>query len=162
MPAKRGRGSFRPRRFGQRPTGQESRAGGIELQRRAVPQPPSPTTLRAAVADGDGVERWELICRDGWDWQPAPAVAGAPAGAPLVWVRAADLNPDQAAVIGHWIERIRDPAAWWEVSRALQTPESAPVVAQALEANPWLRGVLPVVLEASTDGAPPPPPVPRD
>ena len=153
MPKKRP--SFRPqRRPGQRPERQDNRGGGIALQRQAVPQPESPATLRiASHSDDGGPERWELICRDGWDWQRAPG-----AGSPMVWVRRAVLSPEQATVVGHWMEQIRDPASWWQVSRALQTPESAPQVAQALAAHPWLREVLPVVLEASTEGAPPPPP----
>jgi hypothetical protein len=121
-----------------------------------MPQPAMPTSLQMTPArdgDGDSPERWELICRDGWEWQRAQV-----AGTPMVWVRAATLNADQASVVRHWIERIRDPRVWWEVSRAMQTPESAPVVAQALQANPWLGTILPVVLEASTEGAPPPPP----
>ena len=38
------------------------------------------------------------------------------------------------------------------------TPESSPTVAPALAQHPWLNSVLPAVLDASTDGAPPPPP----
>ena len=105
-----------------------------------------------------GPERWELICRDGWDWQPAPAAKGSENGPPNVWVRTAILNAEQAAVLRQWLDRIGDPATWWAVSRALQTPESAPNVAPALREHPWLNAVLPVVLEASTTGAPPPPP----
>ena len=162
MPKKRP--TFRPqRRPGPRRDAQDARGSHGMLQRQAVPQPPSPTTLRlAGGAEDGGIERWELICRDGWEWQRAPAPNGAPGapGAPLVWVRRAVLSPDQASVVGQWIERIRDPASWWQVSRALQTPEGAPAVAQAIAANPWLQEVLPAVLEASTEGAPPPPPGP--
>ena len=114
--------------------------------------------MTSSVDQPGAVERWELICRDGWEWRQAPTPSGSNERGPLVWVRVASLRVDQAQVIGQWIERIRDPAAWWEVSRALQTPESAPTVQQALIAHPWLREVLPAVLEASTDGAPPPPP----
>ena len=163
MPKKRP--SFRPqRRPGQRRDAQDSRASGVSLQRQAMPQPHAPTVLRAAMgAEPGGMERWELICRDGWEWQRAPAPSGgangaAGATAPMVWVRRAVLSPDQAAVVGQFIERIRDPAAWWEVSRALQTPEGAPAVSQTIAQHPWLRDVLPAVLEASSEGAPPPPP----
>jgi hypothetical protein len=172
MPKKRP--SFRPqRRPGPRGDRQDSRGGALTLQRQAMPQPEFATTLRLSGGPGDAdaaggmPERWELICRDGWEWQRAPSASGASGGAgtgasssarPLVWVRRAQLTPDQAAVVGQWIERIRDPAAWWQVSRALQTPESAPDVAREIAANPWLQEVLPAVLEASTDGAPPPPP----
>ena len=156
MPKKRN--SFRPpRRPGQRGERADGRGGvgGVTLRRLAVPQPASPTTLRAAGGGNDGEpERWELTCRDGWEWQRAPDAGGVP----RVWVRRAILNPDQAYVVGQWIEQIRDPASWWQVSRALQTPESAPTVAQQIAVNPWLRDVLPAILEASTDGAPPPPP----
>lgn len=154
MPAKR----FRPQRP-PRLAKTDPRTGGVPLLRRAVPQPEMSTSLRVLPQAMDGaMERWELICRDGWDWQRAPTPAGGSNGAPLVWVRAATLNPDQAQVVGHWLERIRNPAVWWEVSRAMQTPESAPTVAQAMQAHPWLRDILAVVLEASTEGAPPPPP----
>jgi hypothetical protein len=70
----------------------------------------------------------------------------------------ATLSADQATVVGDWIERIKDPAVWWAVSRELQAPDSAPEVAAALAAYPWLTEVLPVLLEASTEGSPPPPP----
>jgi hypothetical protein len=78
-----------------------------------------------------------------------------------VWVRTATLDPDQAQIVGQWLSRIRTPAAWWEVSRALQTPESAPDVARAMQIYPWLRDILATLLESSTEGAPPPPPTPR-
>ena len=154
MPAKR----FRPQRP-PRVAKSDPRAGGVPLLRRAVPQPDTSTSLRALPTGPEGgMERWELICRDGWDWQKAPTPPGGGSGPPMVWVRAAILNPDQAQVVGHWLSRIRDSAVWWEVSRAMQTPESAPTVAQAMQTHPWLRDILAVMLEASTEGAPPPPP----
>ncbi len=73
-------------------------------------------------------------------------------------VRVVTLTAEQARIVQDWLERIRDPAVWWAVSRELQAPESAPEVAQALRASPWLAQVLPVLLEASTEGSPPPPP----
>lgn len=165
MPPKRGRGAFRPRRtFPSRSDGQNGRlASGVVLERRVMPQPESSTSLRALLSSGEGGERWELICRDGWEWQRASSgaagAAGTPAGGrPLVWVRSATLSADQAAIVRDWIERIRTPAVWWEVSRALQTPEGSATVSRALDANPWLRDVLLTILEASAEGAPPPPP----
>jgi hypothetical protein len=133
------------------------------MQRSAVPQPDEPMTLRLVPSEG-GLERWELICRDGWDWQRAPAPQGASNGSasngnrPLVWVRTAILTADQAAIMRQWLARISDPATWWDVSRALQTPEGSATFGPVLRDNPWLNVILPAVLEASTEGAPPPPP----
>ena len=162
MPDKR----FRPRRL-PRTERKDSKAGVLKMARTAAPQPAEAMTLRLISHADAGPERWELVCRDGWDWQPAPAQSngaanGSAGGGPgTVWVRSAILNAEQAAVVRHWLERIGDPATWWAVSRALQTPESAPNVAAALRDHPWLNAVLPVVLEASTNGAPPPPPANR-
>ena len=152
MPAKR----FRPQRPPRVPKS-DPRAGGVPLVRRAIPQPDQPTVLRPLPSPMEGgMERWELICRDGWDWSPAPTPAGG--GPRLVWARTATLTPDQAQVVSHWLSRIRQPSSWWEVSRALQTPESAPEVAQAMQTHPWLRDIFATLLESSTEGAPPPPP----
>jgi hypothetical protein len=139
---------FRPRGAGP----DRRSADRFSFERRTVPKPPAPITLRPlGPAGGNGPdERWELICRDGWEWQ-----SGGPG---LVAVRVATLSGDQATVVGDWIERIKDPAVWWAVSRELQAPDSAPEVAAALAAYPWLTEVLPVLLEASTEGSPPPPP----
>ncbi|HEU5316399.1 MAG TPA: hypothetical protein VFX49_09835 [Chloroflexota bacterium] len=156
MPDKR----FRPRRL-PKTERRDSRAGTLKMQRAAVPHPGESLTLRPAPSDG-GSERWELTCRDGWDWQVAPASQNAGGnGRPTVWVRTAILTGEQAAVVRQWLDRIGDPATWWAVSRALQEPDSAPNVAPALREHPWLQTVLPAVLEASTEGAPPPPPAPR-
>jgi hypothetical protein len=92
---------------------------------------------------------WELICRDGWDWR---RVDGG------VLVRVATLSAAQASVVQEWLDRIREPAVWWAVSRELQAPDSDREVAGAMRLHPWLGSVLPVLLEASTEGAPPPPP----
>jgi hypothetical protein len=144
-----------PRRQHRRPTfrrnaGPDGRAAGrVTFERRAVPRPEAPLLLRSLGPAGAG-ERWELVCRDGWEWR-----AGGP---DLVAVRVATLDASRAAVVRDWIERIKDPAVWWAVSRELQAPDSAPAVAAALRADAWLAGVLPVLLEASTEGSPPPPP----
>lgn len=110
---------------------------------------------------GAGGSQWELQCRDGWEWRSSGGTAGAggttSTGADLVLVRVATVSSDQAIVLQDWLERIKSPAVWWAVSRELQSPDSAPDVAQALRASPWLAEVLPVVLEASVDGAPPRP-----
>jgi hypothetical protein len=111
--------------------------------------PDSPLTLCSVGGNAAG-EQWELICRDGWEWQRA---AGQ-----QVMVRTATLSADQAMVVREWIERIKDPAAWWAVSRELHSPDSSPEVAQALALAPWLAQVFPLLLEASTEGSPPPPP----
>ncbi len=134
----------------RRNAGPDRRAAGrIAFERRTIPQPDSSLALHSLGPPGPG-EQWELVCRDGWEWQ-------SPAAGRVV-VRVATLSADQAAVVGDWIERIKDPAVWWAVSRELQAPDSAPEVAAALATSPWLSGVLPVVLEASTEGSPPPPP----
>jgi hypothetical protein len=157
MPDKR----FRPRRL-PKTERRDARAGTLKMQRAAVPHPGESLSLRPAPAEGGVADRWELICRDGWDWQNAPAPAGAAsAGRPTVWVRTAILTNDQATVVRQWLDRISDPGTWWAVSRALQEPDSAPTVAPALREHPWLQTVLPAVLEASTEGAPPPPPANR-
>jgi hypothetical protein len=122
----------------------------MEFARRTMPMPAGPVTLTEAVGPDGLTGRWELICRDGWEWREA--------GPGQVLVRVAALSADQAAIVQNWIERIKDPAVWWAVSRELQAPESEPEVYQALTASPWLSQVLPVLLEASTEGAPPPPP----
>lgn len=155
MPDKR----FRPRRL-PKTERRDSRAGILKMQRAAVPHPGESMSLRPAPQTDGGPERWELICRDGWDWQPAPAPQNA-GGRPTVWVRTATLTAEQAAIVRQWLDRIGDPATWWSVSRALQTPESAPNVAAAFREHPWLQAIMPAVLEASTDGAPPPPPPSR-
>jgi hypothetical protein len=134
----------------RRSAGPDGRAAGrVAFERRAVPRPEWPLVLRSLGPVGPG-ERWELICRDGWEWR-----SGGPG---LVAVRVATLDGARAAVVGDWIERIKEPAVWWAVSRELQAPDSAPDVAAALRADAWLTGVLPVLLEASTEGSPPPPP----
>ena len=150
-----------PRRNFRRPpprrTGPDRRdAGKISFERRSIPQPPNSITLRALgpAASGWGSDQWELICRDGWEWRAS--------GPGQVAVRVATLNAEQAAVVEEWIDRIKDPAVWWAVSRELQSPDSDPSVAAALAAAPWLTAVLPVVLEASTEGSPPPPPAPAE
>jgi hypothetical protein len=79
-----------------------------------------------------------------------------------VVVRAAALSGEQAQIVGEWIERLKEPGVWWAVSRELQEPDSAPEVAQAVADHPWLTQVFPVLLEASVDGSPPPPPSPAD
>lgn len=115
-----------------------------------MPMPAGPVTLTEVTGPDGPTGRWELICRDGWEWRHS--------GPGQVIVRVAALSADQAVVVQDWIERIKDPAVWWAVSRELQAPESEPEVYQALAAAPWLSQVLPVLLEASTEGAPPPPP----
>jgi hypothetical protein len=144
-----------PRRTHRRPTfrrnaGPDGRAAGrVTFERRDVPQPDGSLTLRSLGPMGPG-ERWELVCRDGWEWRKG--------GPGLVTVRVATLDATRAAVVGDWIERIKEPAVWWAVSRELQAPDSAPAVAAALRTDGWLTEVLPVLLEASVEGSPPPPP----
>jgi hypothetical protein len=144
-----------PRRTHRRQTfrrsaGPDVRAAGrVAFERRTVPRPEDPLTLRSLGPVGPG-ERWELICRDGWEWRAGTAGT--------VNVRVAILDADRAAVVGDWIQRIKEPAVWWAVSRELQAPDSAPAVAAALRADAWLAGVFPLLLEASTEGSPPPPP----
>ena len=128
----------------------------ITFDRRAVPRPPTPVQLvgpgtpGAPNAPGSQADRWELICRDGWEWrQVAPG---------KVAVRVASLNAEQAQTVQEWLQRVKDPAFWWAASRELHSPGSSPEVADALARAPWLVEVLPVLLEASTEGAPPPPP----
>ena len=106
--------------------------------------------LRSLNPMGGADEPWELQCRDGWEWQ-----SGGPG---KVVVRVATLSTEQALIVQDWLRRIRDPAVWWAVSGELHSPDSAPEVAQALRTSPWLAQVLPVLLEASTEGSPPPPP----
>ncbi len=109
-----------------------------------MPQPPASVTLEESGSDG-----WLLVCRDGWDWQPA--------GPGQVVVRAATLSPDQGETVRVWIDKLRDPAVWWSVSREINNADSSPEVADAMRRAPWLAQVLPILLEASVDGAPPPP-----
>lgn len=113
--------------------------------------PDTSLSLRSIGTDAAG-EQWELICRDGWDWQRS--------GRDQVLVRVATLSSEQALVVQDWVERIKSPAVWWAVSRELQSPDSSPEVSRALSAYPWLTQVFPVLLEASSEGAPPPPPPP--
>lgn len=165
MPPRRGR--FRRPPPSHHPRRDARSAGRVAFVRRVVPRPESPLVLRPQPvagsapeddhlgASGSGVgaaESWELICRDGWEWQ-----AGGPSGSGLVYVRVAELSPAQAQVVAEWVERIKTPAIWWAVSRELLAPGSSPEVARAIQADPWLTEVLPVLLEASTEGAPPPP-----
>jgi hypothetical protein len=125
------------------------KAGRVAFERRAVPRPAAPVLFRALGTAGTSSEQWELQCRDGWDWRDN--------GAGRVLVRVATFSPDRALVVQGWLERIKTPAVWWAVSRELQSPDSAPDVAQALRAAPWLAQVLPVLLEASVEGIPPRP-----
>lgn len=145
MPA-HGRNRPRPR---IRPTKATRKAGRVAFERRAIPRPVAPVMLHASGTAGTADEQWELQCRDGWDWRSN--------GAGLVLVRVATFSPDQALVVQGWVERLKSPATWWAVNRELQLPDSTPDVAQALRATPWLKEVLPVLLEASTEGSPPPP-----
>jgi hypothetical protein len=112
-----------------------------------VPQPDVSVALKPLGAEAGP---WELIIRDGWEWQRS--------GAGQVVVRVATLSADQAEVVQGWIERIKTPAVWWAVSREIHSPGGSPEVAGALATDPWLAQVLPPLLEASTEGAPPPPP----
>jgi len=121
----------------------------VAFTRRTVPMPQSSIMLRGGDGPDGSNGPWELICRDGWEWRRE--------GAGVI-VRVATLTPDQASVVSEWIDRIKSPAMWWAVTQELQSPESSVEVGRALDAYPWLSGVLPVLLEASTDGAPPPPP----
>jgi hypothetical protein len=123
----------------------------FQFERRTIPQPDASIVLEPLGGQGDLSSEWELTCRDGWEWR----AAGPPGH---VAVRTAHLTADQAAVVREWIDRIADPGAWWGVSRELQSPDSAPEAAQALRQHPWLTEVFPVLLEASSDGSPPPPP----
>ncbi len=151
MPPRHGRYRPPPRR----PTQRESRPSTqVQFIRRAVPLPSAPIVLRmvapAPDADEPAGEQWELTCRDGWEWRFTEGNR--------VLVRVAQVSAEQAQIIQDWIQRIQDPAVWWAVSRELHSPDSSPDVARALRASPWLTQVLPVLLEASTEGAPPPPP----
>ncbi|MDQ3700543.1 MAG: hypothetical protein M3442_06430 [Chloroflexota bacterium] len=122
----------------------------MQFVKRTVPMPDAPLMLRALAPNGTAGAPWELICRDGWEWQrPGPG---------QVVVRVAALSDDQAQVVQEWIERIKDPGMWWAVSRELHSPGGSPEVSSTLAAYPWLEQVFPVLLEASTEGAPPPPP----
>ena len=147
MPPRYGRRS-RPTR---RPATRETRAASrLVFDRRTVPQPAASVRLTGLGPPGTTPEQWELVCRDGWEWrQVSPG---------QVAVRVATLSADQALVVHDWLERLKDPGYWWATSRELHTPGTAPEVAEALARAPWLNEVLPVLLEASTDGAPPPPP----
>ena len=138
-------------RFGSRRPARDSHASAqIKFERRAVTRPASSVQLIAAAHAGGGTERYELICRDGWEWrQLSPG---------MVAVRVATLDADQAQIVEEWLQRLRDPAFWWATSHELTSPGSSSEVGDALARTPWLAQVLPVVLEASTDGAPPPPP----
>ncbi|HEX2032818.1 MAG TPA: hypothetical protein VHS99_01415 [Chloroflexota bacterium] len=124
----------------------------MTFARRTVPLPPASLQLRplGSAQPGGLDEQWELMCRDGWDWQQS--------GPNQVLVRVAILSSDQAAIVQEWIERIKDPAVWWAVSRELHSPGGSSEVSDVLSAEPWLEQVFPVLLEASTEGAPPPPP----
>lgn len=124
----------------------------MQFVKRTVPMPDSPLTLRAHGAMPPAGTPWELVCRDGWEWQRS--------GPGQVVVRVAALTDDQAQVVQEWIERIKDPGVWWAVSRELHSPGGSPEVSSTLAAYPWLEQVFPVLLEASTEGAPPPPPGP--
>jgi hypothetical protein len=151
MPPRRGRFSRPPpRRAFSRDSGGRGR---IAFVRRAVPLPAHPLALRplasGAAEESAAADRWELVCRDGWEWQRRDG--------DLVLVRVATLTADQAAVVQDWIERIKRPAAWWAVSRELHSPGTSPEVGRALAEAPWLAEVLPALLEASCEGAPPPP-----
>ena len=151
-----------PRRNFRRPpprrTGPDRRdAGKISFERRSIPQPPNSITLQAlGPADfrlglrsvGDSSRR------DGWEWRAS--------GPGQVAVRVATLNAEQAAVVEEWIDRIKDPAVWWAVSLRTAVAGQRLQRRRALAAAPWLTAVLPVVLEASTEGSPPPPPAPAE
>ena len=153
MPPRGGRSGRSGGRYGVRRPAREARTSSrIAFERRAVARPASPVQLVALGAPGAPADRWELICRDGWEWrQVAPG---------KVAVRVASLSAEQAQAVQEWLERLKDPAFWWATSRELHSPGSAPEVADALARAPWLAAVLPVLLEASTEGAPPPPPSP--
>lgn len=122
-----------------------------------MPKPASSVMLRQLGSEdgNDPNSPWELICRDGWEWRTS--------GPGQVAARVAVLSSVQAPVVAEWIEKLRDPATWWAVSRELAAADSSPDVSAALRMSPWLSQVLPVLLEASVEGAPPPPPasVPR-
>jgi hypothetical protein len=107
--------------------------------------------LAPLPGSGDPPADWELSCRDGWEWR----TNGPPGHVAICTTR---LSADQALVVQDWLLRNKNPAVWWAVSRELQAMDSDPDVAQALRQHPWLAAVLPVLLEASTDGSPPPPP----
>ena len=122
----------------------------MTFARRKMPRPTESVILRPLGEAGrGGVSEWELVCRDGWEWRSE--------GDGMVVARSMTLNEMQAQVVRQWIEKIRVPATWWAVSRELNAQDSSPEVAAALRAAPWLEQVLPVLLEASVDGAPPPP-----
>jgi hypothetical protein len=147
VPAKR----FRPRLPPRRSPAKEESAK-LTFAKRSVPLPAASVTLLPLGAEngaGGQVGQWELVCRDGWEWQRAANG--------LVQARTLTLNDAQATVVREWIEKIRHPGTWWAVSRELNALDSSPEVAAALRAAPWLGKILPVLLEASVDGAPPPP-----
>ena len=80
----------------RRNAGPDRRAAGrIAFERRTTPQPDSPLALHSLGPPGPG-EQWELVCRDGWEWQ-------SPAAGRVV-VRVATLSADQAAVVGDVLE----------------------------------------------------------
>ncbi len=141
MPAKRFRPKLPPRR-----SPEKEQAAKITFAKRSVPKPDASVTLLPLGTDGT---QWELVVRDGWEWQPAANG--------LVQARTLVLNEAQATVVREWIDKIRHPGTWWAVSRELNALDSSPEVAAALRAAPWLGKILPVLLEASMDGAPPPP-----
>jgi hypothetical protein len=148
VPPRYGRNS-RSRQF-RRPARDSRPSSRIQFDRRTVPQPASSVVLTGLGAPGSASERWELMCRDGWDWrQVTPG---------HVAVRIATLSADQALVVNDWLQRLKEPAFWWATSRELHSPGTSTDVADALSQAPWLAEVLPVLLEASTEGAPPPPP----
>jgi hypothetical protein len=144
------RGGRYGRQF-RRPAARDTRTSDrIQFERRTVPRPAAPAVLVAVGGGGGATDRWELVCRDGWEWREVKPGQVA--------VRVAPLSADQAQVVQDWLTRLKQPTVWWAVSRELNSEGSSPEVGQAMAANPWLSQVLPVLLEASTEGAPPPPP----
>jgi hypothetical protein len=128
----------------------------IKFDRREIARPAASVQLVGPGAPGTpgaAGDRWELICRDGWEWrQVSPG---------KVAVRVAWLSGEQALAVQEWLQRLKDPAFWWATSQELHSPGSSAEVGDALARAPWLAQVLPVLLEASTEGAPPPPPAQR-
>ena len=143
-----GRGRNRPQPR-NKPTKEMRKSGRVAFERRSIPLPSAPVVLSRFGVAGTSDEQWQLQCREGWDWRSG--------GAGLVMVRVATFSPDRAQILQDWLERIKTPSVWWAVSRELQSPDSAPEVAQALRAAPWLAQVFPVLLEASVEGVPPRP-----
>lgn len=144
-----------------RPGPPRVRTPAVAWRRAAVAGPVSRIELRETTPWSDG-ERpaqgvWELVVREGWEWTRDAAGHYR--------VRVATLTDAQADVVREWLELLTAPATWWAVNRELAMPDSEPQVAAALAAHPWLTGMLAGLLEASTEGAPPPPPdadTPRD